>query len=959
MLMLAMRVPGQRVVAEAPVAAPQSTLTAQDAVLPVLDPDFAPRFEVEGGVGATVTQPDNKVIIAGAFDAVNGQARRNIARLNADGSLDTTFALSASSIHPTPTFYALALLPDGKVLVGGDFRITGADGRLRRGLVRLHADGTLDMDFEMADVYDLVSCRTIYALALQDDGKILIGGGMTSNGGIARLNPDGSEDESFDPGDGVGGTASSVATAAVRAIALQDDGKILIGGKFTTFDGVEALRIARLNADGSRDADFDVGVDGAYNNDYNIVVNAVTVRPNGDILFGGTFKYVNGGGHAALGCVTPDGTYRPEMSGGRFREVKSILALADNSIIVSGWDSDIIYDGRPLYHDGGIVKRDSAGNEIDSFTFEGRPTEVNALAQRPDGAVVAGGAFRRSKYSVPHLGELQIPYRHSLALFSADLELAFDFEAPVTSAGEVRQILPLDNGDWIALGRFSLVNGAPQVAVAQMTAAGAVAPAFTSPFRRFTNEVYSGVILDDGSLLVGGDYTDNYTDQSLTGQTLVRLSLEEGEILDFPVPTKRAHSPVLAVDDEGRILVGGKGSPGFPAGIKRLLPDGQVDPSFDPGEGLNSPEPDGWTGFVSAILVQADGRIIVAGKFADYGGTGRSTIVRLEENGAIDESFVPPAFGDAYGTPQMAYVMAQQGDPVASTGKLLIGGDFSVEAGAATHEALVRLVADGGLDPTFVSPFSFDDAVRALAVLPDATILAGASIYVELAGGVPDHDLLYLLPNGARHPGFAASVEGARAAATEGAVLALALGVGEQALIGGNFVALDDAPRASMGAYQLQSIPSAIIDPATGGELRVPEDGMVYSFPPGAFSDTVIVIHSPRAMSDLPPVSPLASSPHAFDVTAFYSGSGQMPAQLAPGSCFTVTIAPLDRGVVVSGTAALWGWDEAGAAWSQAGITSTVTTEGGQSTLTAQINHLSLFAVLGETQRVYLLLVLR
>ena len=179
-------------------------------------------------------QADGKILVGGGFTTLGGggtgtTTRNYIGRLNADGSLDTSFNPGANS-----DVYALAVQADGKILVGGDFTTLGGGGTgttPRNCIGRLNADGSLDTSFNPG------ANGAVYALAVQADGKILVGGAFTTLGGggtgttprnhIGRLNADGSLDTSFDPG----------ANDDVNALAVQADGKILVGGGFTTLGG--------------------------------------------------------------------------------------------------------------------------------------------------------------------------------------------------------------------------------------------------------------------------------------------------------------------------------------------------------------------------------------------------------------------------------------------------------------------------------------------------------------------------------------------------------------------------------------------------------------------------------------------------------------------------------------------------------------------------------------------------
>jgi len=191
-----------------------------------LDTDFNPSV---GGhhVSTSAVQADGKIIIGGDFTTVNGTSRNRIARLNTDGSLDTSFNSGANNYVETITVQA-----DGKIIIGGQF--SAFNGTARNGIARLNADGTLDTSFNPGSGAN----SYVYTSAVQADGKIIIGGYFTTFNGtahnrIARLNTDGSIDASFNPGSG--------ANASVITSAVQADGKIIIGGGFTSVTEQRAI----------------------------------------------------------------------------------------------------------------------------------------------------------------------------------------------------------------------------------------------------------------------------------------------------------------------------------------------------------------------------------------------------------------------------------------------------------------------------------------------------------------------------------------------------------------------------------------------------------------------------------------------------------------------------------------------------------------------------------------------
>lgn len=241
-----------------------------------LDTSFNPGTGVTGEdayLNVIKTQADGRILIGGVFSGYNGVARHNIARLTALGALDATFNPGSGTDGEVA---AIAVQPsDGKVLLGGSF--TTVNGITRRGVARLNTNGSVDTAFN--PVLD----GDVLALLVQPDGKIVIGGDFTRVNGvsrnrIARLNTDGSLDTTFDPGTG--------ANKPINALAQQDDGKIILGGKFTSIDGVERNRVARLKPDGSLDPSFDPGAGASWS------VFAVVLQPDGRILIGGAFETV-------------------------------------------------------------------------------------------------------------------------------------------------------------------------------------------------------------------------------------------------------------------------------------------------------------------------------------------------------------------------------------------------------------------------------------------------------------------------------------------------------------------------------------------------------------------------------------------------------------------------------------------------------------------------------------------
>jgi uncharacterized delta-60 repeat protein len=266
-------------------------------------------------------QPDGKIIIGGSFTNINGTSRNNIARLNSDGSVDLSFDPGAGTDY---SVYRVIREPDGKILVAGGFESCG--GAVRRYFARLNADGSLDTGFDP----DLNGYPSI---ALQKDGRILVGGYITMVGGVprnylARLNPDGSLDDSFNT------IAVDDYLSSVTALA---DGKVLIGGYFTNVNGFSRNHFARLNADGSLDLTFNPPGPDYYLSD-TVHGDAAVELPNGKLLVWGNFTNFNGITRPGLVRLYSNGSVdiRFDTGTGPEGDLVSLVRQPDTRILICG-----------------------------------------------------------------------------------------------------------------------------------------------------------------------------------------------------------------------------------------------------------------------------------------------------------------------------------------------------------------------------------------------------------------------------------------------------------------------------------------------------------------------------------------------------------------------------------------------------------------------------------------------
>ena len=244
-------------------------------------------------------------------------ARNNIARLNSDGTLDTAF-------NPTANGSVLSIVAqrDGKILAGGGF--TGIGGQIRNHIARLDATTGL------ADSFNPNANDFVNSIAVQADGKILAGGffaGANSIGGqtrnrIARLDPTTGLADSFNPN----------ANERVNSIAVQADGKILVGGYFfgaNTIGGQTRNRIARL--------DPTTGLADSFDPNANSVVEAITVQPDGKVLAGGGFTSIGGQTRNHIARLDATTGLADSFDPNANSFVNSIAVQADGKILVGGF----------------------------------------------------------------------------------------------------------------------------------------------------------------------------------------------------------------------------------------------------------------------------------------------------------------------------------------------------------------------------------------------------------------------------------------------------------------------------------------------------------------------------------------------------------------------------------------------------------------------------------------------
>lgn len=591
-------------------------------------------------IHALIVQPDQKILAAGNFTSYNGTARSRIARLNSDGTYDTLGFFVASGFSSGVVF-SLALQSDGKILAGGTF--TSYNSQPRNGIVRINADGTLDTSFTVGTGFNTGS--TVYVIAVQPDGKILVGGTFTtydSHAGsrIIRLETNGAVDTTFNSGTGFNNDVNCIVFDSLNS-------KIIIGGNFTYYKGNPQNRIVMVDLNGTIDAGFLIG------NGFNNRVNSIALS-NGQIIAAGNFTQYNGNSKNRIIRLNTNGSFDNSfVSGTGFNNtVNKIIIDASGNIIAGG--IFVTYDGVTQNR---VCRLLTNGNiDVSFHSLEGADDGVNALAIQNDGRIVCGGLFDNYNDT----------YRSGICRLNVNggldntLNLVFGFTgAYIVSSMNLNALAIQPDGKILAGGEFERYNGSLYYHLIRIDAFGNIDTSFHPGLTNSATSVNS-IALDtiNNKIYIGGNFS------SYDGVSRNRIA--------------------------------------------RLNWDGSLDLTFNTGTGFNST--------VNEILIQSDNKIVVGGWFTSYDGIIRNQIARLESTGTLDLNFnVGTGFNST------VHCLAQQ-----QSGKILVGGDFTSYNGISTGR-LARLETNGGIDNTFITGSGFNFSVFDLVIQSDQKIIVCGS----------------------------------------------------------------------------------------------------------------------------------------------------------------------------------------------------------------------------------------
>lgn len=667
----------------------------------LLDPDFPTGSGPDSWVRSVAVRSDGRVLIAGNFTNVHGVYRPGLAQLLPDGRLDPSFV-------PTITQQVgrVRLAPDGAVLVSGWY--TDAN-RTYPGVAKLRPDGTRDLAFTLPPPRPVnTSYDQLYPAG---DGRLWLSGTFTEVGGVvmprlARLNPDGTVDLTFR-------SPFIFAKDQVRELLPLPDGRVLVAGSFTNLGGVRGYGLARLEANGTVDPSFQSPL-GPYES-----VSQLVLLEDGRLM-----ARWSGGPDGKtqvrrLVRLLPDGpldpTYPPTFAPGDvfFPGTLVTHAAPDGSALIYGTFFAVHGAPRP-----GLARLLPDG--ATDFCYDpglGPSDAVLDAARAPDGSVYLAGMFTEVEGQArPFLARLRPPGPCApgvIAFGHGDLRVSED-------AGRVLLSVTRQGGaDREARVDFETLEGTARAGADFVATRGTLV--FPPGVRSVSLEV---PVLAETAVEPEEQFTVRLRDVS-PGATLGTPAEVTVTVVDVPPggqagrvdPAFRPALPwpvSVIVVEPGALWVAGGGwrLAGTTGGVVRLHLDGSPDPSFNP---VACDEE------VRALARLPDGRWLAGGDFSTVNGRALPGLMRLSATGEVDPDFAPLARMDGpFGGPLTARVNAIQ--PLAD-GSALLAGTFRLPEDYAPR-ALLRVLPDGRLDGAFAAGLGRGGA-RTLLPWPDGGWLAG------------------------------------------------------------------------------------------------------------------------------------------------------------------------------------------------------------------------------------------
>lgn len=617
-------------------------------------------------------QSDGKVIVTGAFTTYSGSTRNRIARLNTNGTYDTTYNIG---VGLNQQGLAVAIQSDDKAIVVGSSMTSYSGSLIGTGSLRINTNGTLDTTFNTGT--GLTAGTLVgYAVDIQSDGKIIMGHGATQYSGstvtrLMRLNTNGTLDTSFNPG---------VINNSVYAVKIQPDQKILVAGPFNSVSGSTQTNLVRMLSNGNRDTSYNVGL--GFNSTAVNAINGFSLDSAGNVYIGNNFTTYSGSTVNRFVKTSPSGnidlTFNTGSIGFNDQSTRGFNAgvwttLVSGSKLYLG-GTFTTYDA-PVYNR--IIKLDNTGSIDTTFNMGvGFNNTVYCMVTQSDAKLVIGGDFTSySGSNVTRLTRLNV---------SGTFDTSFNVGAGPN--GAVYDFKIQSDGKIVAVGNFTTYSGSSSSRIVRINTDGTRDTTFNvgSGFAGTPNAI---TMQSDGKFIIVGSMT-NYSGSSIT--RIVRINSDGTRDLTYNSGTglsNTAYSIAIQSDDE--IIVGGDFTSYSGSSVNRLVKintDGTRDLSFSPGTTQN--------GGIYTLKLLNNNSLLVAGVFTSYSGSTANRLVKINSNGSRDNSFVVGTGPSGWSSINVGGISLDKNN------KPYIASNFTTYSGSAVNY-VAKLNISGSLDTTF------------------------------------------------------------------------------------------------------------------------------------------------------------------------------------------------------------------------------------------------------------------
>lgn len=585
---------------------------------------------------------------------------------------------------PSGQVRTLCMQNDGKVLVGGWFN--EYNNKTVNSIVRIDSTGNIDTTFNALGGVNTV----IYKIVQQNDGKILVGGSFSSFNGISknnlvRLNIDGSIDTSFN-------NNLSGPNEYVSNIVIQTDGKILVTGDFTMYNGVTVQKFVRINSDGTIDTTFQLP---------QIILNNVgifglEIQSNGGILLGAQCVSSSNDTTGIVTRLLTSGHIDTSFAKVEIYPMK-IKELPNGKILIGSVGSGI----KKLNADGSLDTTFATHNQLPTV-FYNRANDF--VINSKNEIILTGFALDSTHYT--------------RLVYSRLDSNGYVIESSIrkSNIGSFHGLsIVLTHDDGVIIGsEDKYYNNVYKPYLVSVDSSGELNPWFNSN-TGFNGNVYTSYTLPDDKLLIGGEFSSY---NGIKTGCLVRL-FPNGELdttFNFELPCNFIRD--ISVHTNGKIVIAGLFKISLlNSYLAQLNHDGTLDSTFTHGVGFDS--------YVNQVYVTPNGKILACGSFDEYNNIPVSPMVRLNTNGSLDNNFALKHSGlNATGIVSSFDFQ--------SDGKIIAGGHFGFSNNYPSFQNLLRFFSDGTYDPSFsgatqISPFhpAYSQVNKVVVQSDDKIVVAG------------------------------------------------------------------------------------------------------------------------------------------------------------------------------------------------------------------------------------------